>query len=476
MRGSLAMLPRVRESAVRATLAAGLAAGLALSLGVGIATSDLVMLAPSVAVAGLSLVLFATRRPYPAWLALAFSAVFCPSLMVTKTLSASAFDLFMPPMLAAMALGGRLLLGRDDWIRGLHTGADGAARGLARASTVYVVILAASLVPAIAAGHGVAASIGAMELTRAIQGLLVFPIGIWLLDSRRRLDGTLDAMMLAGIAFAGVNLIALSMGVTQRAGQTWFLNDPRGPLGGPNEAGNTMIVLVAITSAVWSVRRQKRQLALIGLCLALLVASESRAALLGMIIFAVSAARPSRWRAMLAAAILVALAVPFLPDEYLRRITNTLLLKRGSFDAFSALVRFVSWESSWGVFLAHPWIGAGYRVLPVISSHYNDLRLIVHTAENYYLEIAAGAGIAGLAALGILLARVVGLGRAIRRASEPGTLAHALARRHVPLMLALLATNFTGDYLVGMIGVAQIAVWCALLLRAHSLDQGWPTS
>jgi hypothetical protein len=37
-------------------------------------------------------------------------------------------------------------------------------------------------------------------------------------------------------------------------------------------------------------------------------------------------------------------------------------------------------------------------------------------------------------------------------------------------MLALLVANLTADNFVGMLGLAQVALWCALLIRAGHLS------
>ncbi len=58
------------------------------------------------------------------------------------------------------------------------------------------------------------------------------------------------------------------------------------------------------------------------------------------------------------------------------------------------------------------------------------------------------------------------LGREVGRVAPPGTLAHHMARFHAPLILGLLVANLTGDNFVGMVSVAQLALWTAVLVRA----------
>jgi hypothetical protein len=63
------------------------------------------------------------------------------------------------------------------------------------------------------------------------------------------------------------------------------------------------------------------------------------------------------------------------------------------------------------------------------------------------------------------IVRMYQLGRAVGRVAPPGSAAAAIARVHVSLLTALLVANITGDNLYGLIGVAQVAVWCAFVAR-----------
>jgi hypothetical protein len=58
------------------------------------------------------------------------------------------------------------------------------------------------------------------------------------------------------------------------------------------------------------------------------------------------------------------------------------------------------------------------------------------------------------------------LGREVGRVAPPGTLAFHMARFHSPLLIALLVANMTGDNFMGMVSLAQLALWTAVLVRS----------
>jgi hypothetical protein len=101
-----------------------------------------------------------------------------------------------------------------------------------------------------------------------------------------------------------------------------------------------------------------------------------------------------------------------------------------------------------------------------MSHRYNELRLVLITVENYFYEVLVGMGVVGLALLAIVIVRIFQVGREVGRVAPPGTMAHSMARFHAPLVLALLVANMTGDNFVGLVGVAQLAIWTAVLVRS----------
>jgi hypothetical protein len=75
-------------------------------------------------------------------------------------------------------------------------------------------------------------------------------------------------------------------------------------------------------------------------------------------------------------------------------------------------------------------------------------------------------GLVGLVAIAIVVMRLFRLGREIGRAAPEGTLASHMARIHGPLVFALLVANLTGDNFLGLVSLAQLALWCAVLVSA----------
>jgi hypothetical protein len=62
--------------------------------------------------------------------------------------------------------------------------------------------------------------------------------------------------------------------------------------------------------------------------------------------------------------------------------------------------------------------------------------------------------------------RLFQLGREIGRIAPEGTLASHMARVHGPLVFSLLVANLTGDNFLGLVSLAQLALWCAVLVSA----------
>jgi len=147
-------------------------------------------------------------------------------------------------------------------------------------------------------------------------------------------------------------------------------------------------------------------------------------------------------------------------------MAKSLVVERGSFEVMSALQRVYGWRTAWKVFLDHPWTGIGYLGFRFVSNRYNALRLNLVTVENYFYEILVSMGIVGLVVISVVVVRLFKLGREVGRVAPEGTLASHMARVHGPLVLGLLAANLTGDNFLGLVSIAQLALWCAVLVGA----------
>jgi O-antigen ligase len=133
------------------------------------------------------------------------------------------------------------------------------------------------------------------------------------------------------------------------------------------------------------------------------------------------------------------------------------------------MIRVYGYISAWNAFRENWLFGVGFLAVRYISERYNDLRVGMLGPENFFLETAVGMGVIGLAVVLRWYASLIQLGREVRRVTPPGTLGHEIARVHVPLMVGLAAVNMVGDQWIGMVGIGQVALWCALMVRSGHL-------
>jgi O-antigen ligase len=277
------------------------------------------------------------------------------------------------------------------------------------------------------------------------------------------------------VAFAIISVLGILAG-SKRAGMVWYVAEPFPSFGSPNEAATAMVLIIALLLVRQTLRHQVTNLVGIGLALVMIVLTASRGGLMALLAFGVLTLPRLRWTWIVGGMILVAMVLPFVPQSYWVRLGRTAVQQRGTFETFTTMIRVLSWKTAWTVFLHHPILGVGYLGFGSMSSAYNPFRIVLGPAENYFLEIAAGMGIVGLIALGFVITRLLQLGRAVERVATPGSLGHSLARFHVPLILSLLVPCLSADNLVGMVGIGQIAMWCAMLVCAgHSGVRHRPT-
>ncbi len=250
--------------------------------------------------------------------------------------------------------------------------------------------------------------------------------------------GAVDVVLLAvGLLLAGAaeGLVGLYQVLTG-SGPTGFLLGQSmrasGTFGQPNPFGGylglTIPLAVGIALTAWPARGeeagrwQRMALGLLaviagGLMLGGLFASWSRGAWLGAAttLAIVVLARGGAWlRGTLAAALvgamLVFLILGRLPipgalekrfADFAGDLTTFDVRSVEITDAnFAVVERVAHWQAAWGMFSAHPWTGVGIGNYPAVYGQYALPRWqepLGH-AHNYYLNIAAEAGIPGLAA------------------------------------------------------------------------------
>ncbi len=466
----------VTRAATAPPLFPALTAG-ALALVAGLAAGDpgSGLLLPLAGVLGCGLVGVIAARPFAGLLALVFSLFLLMIVPVAGTHRAvNVFDVAMIPVLAASLIGGARsgALAGDALATGpAHDAMRVATRRFAKSAILYFGLAALSLpMLAIRLGSGPAFDSG-YSLVRVLQGALLFPLGLWWLRDERRIRWVLHTVFAAAVAFSVVNCVwVFGLGVS-RAGIVWSVSDARDAITSPNEAAAALVLLWALVQVCRGVQPRRWHLPLLGLVLVMLPLTQSRSGLLALATLLLMTMRRIRWRWVLGVLAFLAVALPLLPAVFWERMAHTLTLRPGSNELFSILVRFYGYRTAWHVFLDNPVFGVGYLGYRFVSVHYNEFHLLLVTTENFLLETMVGLGLVGLGAVAVVLWRLYALGSAVRRTAPAGTLAHELARLHGPLVTALLVANLTGSTFVGMVGVGQLALWCALLVRAGHLAQ-----
>jgi O-antigen ligase len=454
-------------------LMAAVAGTFAVAVGLAAGDPGSGMLLPVALVLGVLVVTGVVVRPFMGLLALAFSVFFLMIVPVSGTgRGANVFDAVLIPLALVALFGGARgdARTRDALEIGpAHDALRMASRRFGRGALLYFGLAALSLLPvALRLGMGPASTSG-LSLVRAVQGALLFPLGLLWLHDWKRLDATLRAVFTAGFLFALVNVVfVLGMGI-RRAGAVWTVNDFAEPIAGPNEGAAGLLVLWALLQARQAVQRSRVHVLLMGLVLLLLPLTQSRSGLLAFAAFLLLTVRHLRWRWFLGGVLVLLVALPVVPSEYWDRLAKSLMFKRGSFEVYSFLIRVYGYRAAWHVFLDNPLIGVGYVGFRFVSSSYNELHLAIGQVENFLLETMVGMGVVGLAVLGVAFERLFALGRTVLKVSPPGTLGHELGRVHAPLLIALLVANMTGATFIGLIGVGQLALWSALLVRAGHL-------
>lgn len=462
-----ARLESLRGPGIAGAMVAG--AVIALSLGLAAGHPSPAILTWAVTAAGLAIMGAALVLPFAALLVLAASTILFMTYDLPGGQGINLFDFLLPCVLAASVLGHarRDALEADRRLTG--TGHDElrlATRRLISAVIAFYGVAALSIVGMALAGRTATVPTSAFTLIRAIQGLLLFPLGMWWFRSERRIHWAIVAMLVGGVLLTVVDSIMLGTGKVGRAGMTWYLNPTDQPIGGPNEAASTILVLIALLLVRQSMANRVRNLLLLGVSLGMLVATASRSGVLAFGAFTAMVMPRARARWIVLAVIAFAAAIPFIPQDYWTRLGRTLVLERGTFEAYTSLIRVYCWKTAFAVFLDNPLLGVGYVGFSTVSGAYGELRLMGNPAENYFLETASGMGVPGLIALGVVIVRLFQLGSCVRRHAPPGTLAHVMGRYHAPMLIGQLIVNLTGANLVAMVVLGQMSLWMAMMVRS----------
>jgi O-antigen ligase len=440
-----------------------------LSLLVGLAAGDPSPLwsLPLEVLAGCALLYASARRPFESLLVILGSCILLVVVRVTETRAVNPFDVLMPPVLLVSLFGRARREARARAETGLaHDAMNLVERRLTRAVVVFYALAALSLLQLARLAGTAAALDSALLLTRAVQGLLFYPLATWWLRTPERIAQAWNALVVAGALLAVVNIVGIAACGVTRAGMALYLNDPAEPLASPNEAGTATLVVAVVLMIRHAMRPHWINPVLGALMIALLGLTQSRSGILAWATFGLFTLRWVRPSRVVAGALVIAALLPLMPQSFWIRMLHTVTVAKGSFAAFSFFQRVYGWQAAWGVVRDHPLTGIGYLGFRFVSHSYNALQAVLITVENYYYEILVSMGLVGLAVLAVVIVRLFQVGRAVARTAPRGTLAYQMARFHAPLMLSLLVANMTGDNFMGVLGLAKVAMWTAVLVRS----------
>lgn len=279
----------------------------------------------------------------------------------------------------------------------------------------YIALFVAVIVVSVSQAADTHAS--ASEVLKWVELAVVYFSAITFLRTRRHVQIVVGAIVAAGVtqALLGFVQLAFSLGPASFASQRAFLR-AYGTFDQPNPFGGylNMVLPLAVAMAIAGPRgRAHRWYVAASIVLAAgVLASESRGALLAGVV-AIAILLAFEWRGMrrlvwlavlgtIAAGWLLAFGVSLGPFE---KILDAVGLGGVSFGNvtnanFSAVERAAHWLAGIRMFASHPLLGVGIGNYPVAypTYHPRGWHAALAHAHNYYINIAAEAGIAGLAA------------------------------------------------------------------------------
>jgi O-antigen ligase len=358
------------------------------------------------------------------------------------------------------------------------------------------------------------------EIIKWIEVLIVLFIGAQYIRTRRQIWTLVVIICLAAVSQAIMGYVQNFYGL----GPTAFIRNSAlrvyGTFGQPNPYAGYINMTLTVTIALMLLARSWSIRILAGFTTILLAAavyfSQSRGgdiALAVAVLFIVTLGMP-RIRPLMSAAGIGALVIVagylagVVPEHYLDPILKVLGLTSISFTApsaadYSTAERIAHWIAGARMFMDHPFLGVGIGNYPEAYPRY-FITIFVNPlghAHNYYINIAAEAGIFGL--LGLLLflvASFVAGARSFRAISrkwrrvktgrerpEPGTLAveagrtagllrrltndRALAVGLLASLLAVCAHNMVDDLYVHSM-TSLMALLLVLLIRLPAVAPG----
>jgi O-antigen ligase len=260
----------------------------------------------------------------------------------------------------------------------------------------------------------------ARELIKWIELAVVFLAAVGMLRTRREILLSVAALVVGAVsqALLGIAQLALSHGPAAFAAERAFLR-AYGSFDQPNPFAGylNMVLPLALMLAILSGGRMRNRWGLAALLIGLaLLASESRGALLAGVIALsiVLGVLSRRFRSILWLATLLGLIVAWaatfgLSVGPIQRVLDSIGFTGVDFGNvtnanFSAVERVAHWLAGVRMFAAHPLLGVGIGNYGAAypQFHPRGWYASLDHAHNYYINIAAEAGIIGLVAYVLL--------------------------------------------------------------------------
>jgi probable O-glycosylation ligase (exosortase A-associated) len=169
-------------------------------------------------------------------------------------------------------------------------------------------------------------------------------------------------------------------------------------------------------------RRWLKQLmrAAFALTIVAVLFTYSRGAFLGLVVVVGVLIWRSPWRLRFATIVVVTvfIAAPLLPAELTSRIESITDQESAQTRDRSAAGRIEAWQTSWGIAVAHPFFGEGFKALwntKLWNTYYGNDYLAVRDVHSLYFEILSEHGLLGFAIYVAILGSTLGTLQRIRK-------------------------------------------------------------
>jgi len=293
----------------------------------------------------------------------------------------------------------------------------------------------------------------------------------------RAVRRVLVALFLAGAAQAMMGVVQFGLGIGPPAFAIGGFMRAYGNFGQPNPFAGYLGTILPLALAMSLVPHPGRFRAVAVLALGMtavgILLSFSRGAWLGMAISVgvMLVAWSERARRLVPPLVVVLLVVIVLamfnalPPVLANRITSV-TDNFGVFDVrtvtlssenFAVVERMAHWQAGWAIFLDHPILGVGPGNYPAVYPNYYipPWEAPLGHAHNYYLNMAAEAGVLGLVALLVVLTVAIrGLVRRLRAASVDGPTGDVAdaTRATLSLLDSPMSATFARVLAIGLLG------------------------